>query len=96
METGRAKAENPPNESVKKIKKTKPAESSSSHSESEHVKLVIKKDKLSSSNKTEEEKKPVQTTSGLVKAGNQKKNTVDTTASKKGKGGKIPVKSVCI
>ena len=71
METGRAKAENPPNESVKKIKKTKPAESSSSHSESEHVKLVIKKDELSSSNKTEEEKKPVQTTSGLVKAGNQ-------------------------
>ncbi|XP_068676588.1 peptidyl-prolyl cis-trans isomerase G-like [Montipora foliosa] len=92
VETGRAKAENPPNESVKKIKKPKPAESSSSHSESEHVKLVIKKDKLSSSNKTEE-KKPVQTTSGLVKAGNQKKNTANTTASKKGKGDKTPVKS---
>lgn len=91
-ESRKAKNEKDTKDVVKKKKKPKQADLSSSQSEGEHVKLVIKKDKLPSNSKIVEKKKPVPSTSGQDNKGSQKKNTANA-KSKKGKGGKTPVKS---
>ena len=91
-ESSKAKYEKDNKDVVKKKKKPKQADLSSSQSEGEHVKLVIKKDKLPSNSKLVEKKKPVPSTSGQDKKGSQKKNTANA-KSKKGKGSKTPVKS---
>lgn len=91
-ETSKAKSDKDTKDVVKKKKKPKLADLSSLQSESEHVKLVIKKDKLPSNSKIVEKKKHVPSTSGQDKTGSQKKNT-SSTKSKKGKGSKTPVKS---
>ena len=88
-------------ESFKKKKKSKAAaDLSSSQSDGERVKLVIRKDKLPSSSKSGE-KKSLQPTTSQAKAGDQKKATAPSTSSKKEKGGTTPAKtskspSVCL
>ena len=80
-------------ESVKKKKKSKSAaDLSSSQSDGEHVKLVIRKDKLPSSSKSDE-KKSSQPTTSQAKAGDQKKMSAPSASSKQGKGGTTPKKT---
>ena len=93
-ESSDAKSTEHSKESAKKKKKAKQADLSSSQSESEPVKLVIKKDKIPSGDKSEvKKKKSEQPAATQAKAGNQKKKTVHVAASKKSKAGTTPVKT---
>ena len=93
-------SETHPKESGKKKKKPKKAISRngeqllpSSQSESEHVKLVIKKDKIPTGNKSEDAKKKKITKPTASTSDEQKKNATPATESKKAKGSSTPAKN---
>ena len=93
VENSEVKCTKPTKEKDKKKKKAYKADLlSSPQSDSEHVKLVIKKDKLPSGSKAAEKKKSGQPTTSQAKSSDQKKKAAPSTGSTKGKGGATPKK----
>ena len=92
VENSEVKSTKPAKEKDKKKKKANKADLSSSQSDSEHVKLVIKKDKLPSGPKAAEKKTSGQPTTSKAESGDQKKKAAHSTGSTKGKGGATPKK----
>ena len=92
VENSEVKSTKPAKEKDKKKKKANKADLSSPQSDGEHVKLVIKKDKLPSGSKAAEKKTSGQPTTSQAKSGNQKKKAAPSTGSTKGKANATPRK----
>ena len=92
VENSEVKSSKPAKEKDKKKKKANKVDLSSPQSDGEHVKLVIKKDKLPSGSKAAEKKTSGQPITSQAKSGNQKKKAAPSTGSTKGKASATPKK----